>query len=260
MTAPVLEFTRGKTFGPLVIRWETNAIIYKQISAISQTAPVRMTVTGHNIPNGWRAAVSGVKGMVEINVADPSRIRDDEYHQVTVIDANTVEMNEVNAAGFRTYASGGYLQYNTPADLTGQTARLAIKAKAGESNLLKCTVGGVAGTVKPTAAGKDGAVTWVATVSGTPEKEWVAGATYVADDVVDTTDLLRLTTENGRIAIDTSGKTISLTVSAADTALMGWKRGEYDLEMVSSDVVPIVKSLFGEIGKASVGKEVTTNA
>lgn len=46
MTAPLLDFTRGKTFGPLVVRWETNAILYKQISAISQTAPVRMTVTG----------------------------------------------------------------------------------------------------------------------------------------------------------------------------------------------------------------------
>lgn len=260
MTAPLLEFTRGKTFGPLVIRWETSALIYKQISAISQAAPVRMTVTGHSIPNGWRAAVSGVKGMVEMNVADPSRIRDDEYHQVTVIDANTIEFNDVNAAAFKAYTSGGYLQYNTPATLTGYTARMAIKAKAGESNLLKCTVGGVAGTVKPTAAGTDGAVTWVAATSGTPAKEWVAGATYAINDVIDTTDLLRLTTENGRIAIDTSGKTITLTVSAADTALMTWKRGEYDLEMVSADVVPVVKSLFGEIGKASVGKEVTSNA
>ena len=198
MTAPLLEFTRGKTFGPLVVRWETSAIIYKQISAISQTAPVRMTVTGHNIPNGWRAAVSGVKGMVEMNVADPSRIRDEEYHQVTVIDANTIEFNDVNAAAFKAYTSGGYLQYNTPADLTGQTARLAIKAKAGESNLLKCTVGGIAGTVKPTAAGTDGAVTWEATASGTPAKEWVAGATYAINDVIDTTDLLRLTSANGR--------------------------------------------------------------
>ena len=260
MTAPLLEFTRGKTFGPLVVRWETNAIIYKQISAISQTAPVRMTVTGHNVPSGWRAAVSGVKGMVEMNVADPARIRDDEYHQVTVIDVNTLEFNDVNAATFKAYTSGGYLQYNTPATLTGYTARMAIKAKAGESNLLKCTVGGVSGTVKPTAPGSDGAVTWIAATTGTPAKEWVAGATYTIDDVIDTTDLLRLTTENGRIAIDTSAKTITLTVSAADTALMTWKRGEYDLEMVSADGVPVIKSLFGEIGKASVGKEVTNNA
>ena len=260
MAAPLLEFTRGKTFGPLVIRWETNAIIYKQISAITQTAPVRMTVVSHGIPNGWRAVVSGVKGMTEMNVADQTRIRDDDYHQVTVIDANTVEFNDVNASAFKAYTSGGYLQYNTPADLTGYTARMAIKAKAGESNLLKCTVGSVAGTVKPTSAGKDGAVTWAAATSGTPAKEWVSGATYAINDVIDTTDLIRLTSANSRIAIDTSAKTITLTVSAADTALMTWKRGEYDLEMVSSDVIPVVKSLFGEIGKASVGKEVTNNA
>ena len=191
--------------------------------------------------------------MTDLNVADPSRIRDDEYHQVTVIDANTIEFNDVNAAAFKAYTSGGYLQYNTPADLTGYTARMAIKAKAGESNLLNCTVGGVAGTVKPTAVGKDGAVTWIAATTGTPATAWVAGATYAINDVIDTTDLLRLTTENGRIAIDTSAKTITLTVSAADTALMAWKRGEYDLEMVSSDVVPVIKSLFGEIGKTFGG-------
>lgn len=260
MTAPNIEFTRGKTFGPLIVRWETSAIIYKQITAITQTAPVRLTVVGHGIPSGWRAAVSGVKGMTEMNVTDPTRIRDDEYHQVTVIDANTVEFNDINASAFKDYTSGGYLQYNTPADLTGYMARMAIKAKAGESNLLKCTVGGVAGTVKPTAAGKDGAVTWVAATSGTPAKEWVAGATYAINDVIDATDLIRLTSVNSRIAIDTSVKTIALTVSADDTALLTWRRGEYDLEMVSPDVVPVVKSLFGEIGKASVGKEVTNNA
>ncbi len=256
----MLEFTRGKTFGPLPVRWETGAIIYKQISAISQTAPVRMTVPGHGLPAGWRAAVSGVKGMTEMNVTDPSRIRDDEYHQVTVIDANTVEFNDVNAAGFKAYTSGGYLQYNTPADLTGYTARMAIKAKAAEANLLKCTVGGVAGTTKPTTAGADGAVTWVAATTGTPAKEWVAGATYVVDDVIDTTDLLRLTSANGRIAIDNTAKTITLTVSAADTALMDWKRGVFDLELVSADVVPVVTSLLGGICSVAVGKEVTNNA
>ena len=178
---------------------------------------------------------------------------------MTVIDANTIEFNDVNASSFKAYVGRlPAVQHAGRSDRA--TARLAIKAKAGESNLLKCTVGGIAGTVKPTATGTDGAVTWIAATTGTPAKEWVAGATYAINDVIDTTDLLRLTTENGRIAIDTSAKTITLTVSAADTALMTWRRGEYDLEMVSPDVVHIVKSLFGEIGRASVGKEVTSNA
>lgn len=260
MTAHHLEFTSGKTFGPLAIRWESMPVVYKPITSISQTAPVRMTVASHGLTNGWRAAVSGVKGMVDMNVADPTRIRDDDYHQVTVIDANTVEFNDVNASAFKAYTSGGYLQYNTPADLAGYTARMAIKARPGESNLLKCTVGGVAGTVKPTSAGNDGAVTWVAATSGTPEKEWVAGATYVVDDVVDLTDLVRLTSENGRIAIDNTAKTITITVSAADTASMDWRRGVFDLELVSDDVVPVVTSLLGGVCTASVSKEVTNNA
>lgn len=46
--------------------------------------------------------------------------------------------------------------------------------------------------------------------------------------------LLELTTTNGRIAIDDTLKTITLTVSAVDTAGITWKSGVYDLELVSA--------------------------
>ena len=129
-----LEITQGKTYA-LVLRWETEPIIYKAISAIQQTAPVRMTVTGHNMKNGWRVAVTNVKGMTEINAAANS-VKDKDYNPVTVIDPNTIEINAINAAGFKPYVSGGHVQCNTPVDMTGYTARLAIKDKIG-GTLLK---------------------------------------------------------------------------------------------------------------------------
>jgi hypothetical protein len=45
--------------------------------------------------------------------------------------------------------------------------------------------------------------------------------------------LLDLTTSNSRISLDNTAKTITLTISATDTAAITWMRGVYDLELVS---------------------------
>ena len=130
---------QGRTFS-LVLRWETSQIIYKPITAITQAAPARLTVTGHGAPDGWRAAVVSVKGMTEINAEnDPPSAAD--YHPVTVLDANTVEFNDLNAADFKVYTSGGYLQYNTPHDLAGYTGRMKIKDKVGGTVLASTETG-----------------------------------------------------------------------------------------------------------------------
>lgn len=125
-----LVISQGKTFA-LILRWETEPIIYKPITAIQQAAPARLTVVGHGAPDGWRAAVTNVKGMTEINAADPAKVRDSEYHPVTVISADIIEFNDINAAGFKAYVSGGYLQYSTPVDLADFTAQMEIKDKVG---------------------------------------------------------------------------------------------------------------------------------
>ena len=124
-----LLLTQGKTF-TMTLRWETAPICYRPISAIAQSAPVRLTVPAHGCPDGWRAAVTGVKGMAEIN-GEANRLKSGDYRTVTVLDADTIEFNEVDAASFRAYVSGGHLQYNTPVDLTGATARMTIKDKVG---------------------------------------------------------------------------------------------------------------------------------
>ena len=76
---------------------------------------------------------------------------------------------------------------------------------------------------------------------------------HIRGKLEDTTTLLELTTENGRILITnpTIGE-IKLYISATDTSSIKWIAGVYDLEMISgSDVIRLVE------GKVSVTKEVT---
>jgi hypothetical protein len=68
------------------------------------------------------------------------------------------------------------------------------------------------------------------------------------------TELLSLTTENARIALDDSAKTITLTIDADDTAAFEWSRGVYDLEMVSD--AGVVTALLK--GVVKIVSEVTT--
>ena len=204
-----IDILQGKTF-TLVLRWETEPVISKPITAISLAAGApRLTVPAHGAPNGWRCAVTRVGGMKQINAENypPS---DTDFRPATVIDANTIEFNGVTPCDdsgkeWPAYTSGGFIQYNTPVDLTGYTARMEIKDKIG-------------GTLLASADSAD-----------TPL------------DILD-------------IAIDTTGKTITLTISATDTAEIAWKRGVYDLEMVSSSGV-VTAILTGSV---NVTREVTT--
>ena len=132
-----LTIQQGKTF-QFVLRWETTPIIYKPISGITQAAPAALTVIGHGVPNGWRVAVTNVKGMTEIN-ATANAVKDKDYHVATVGTVDTITLNDVNAMGFKAYQSGGVIQYNTPVDLTGFTASMTIKDKKGGTSKLALT-------------------------------------------------------------------------------------------------------------------------
>lgn len=130
-----LLIQKGKTFS-LAVRWSCEPIVRKPITAISlgSGAP-RLTVVGHGLPEGWEAWVTRVKGMTQIN-ASSNPPRDSDLHPVTVIDANTIEFNgitPVDASGkeWPAYTSGGFVEFYTPVDLTGQTPRMRIKDKIG---------------------------------------------------------------------------------------------------------------------------------
>lgn len=119
---------KGKTF-TLVVRWETEPIVRKAITAVSlATGAPRLTVTSHGAPDGWRGMPYAVEGMKQLN--------DIGYQSMTVIDANTIEFNSVtpvddNGRVWSAYTSGGFLMFYTPQSLFGYTARIDIKDKIG---------------------------------------------------------------------------------------------------------------------------------
>ena len=122
-----LAIRKGATFAQ-TLRWEAPPIVWKPITAISLTAPVRLTVPAHGCPPNWRVNVSCNKSMREMDGAKGL---------ATVIDADTIEINTINASGFKPYKGDGYLSYNTPVDMTAMTARKSIKDKVGGSELLR---------------------------------------------------------------------------------------------------------------------------
>lgn len=135
-TAKPLTIVRGKTL-ERAIRWEAKPIVRKAITAISlSTGAPRLTVAAHGIPDGWRGYCYGIKGTKELNVGDPERVTDRDYLEITVIDANTVEFNAINAADFGAYVSGGFLAFYTPRDLTGYICRVKFKDRVGGTVLL----------------------------------------------------------------------------------------------------------------------------
>lgn len=134
-TTQDLTIQQGKTFS-LVVRWETEPVIRKPITAISLAAGApRLSVAAHGLTNDWRCYVTRVEGMKQINAAN-NPPREDDFHPAMVVDSGTVELNDIdpvddNGRVWTAYTSGGFLCWNTPVDLTGYTARMAIKDKIG---------------------------------------------------------------------------------------------------------------------------------
>ena len=164
-----LTILQGKTF-EAVVKWETEPIVYKAITGITQAAPVRITCVGHGVPNGWRVAVVSAKGMTQIN-AENSPPRSSEYVPATVIDSDTLDLNSVNSSLFKPYTSGGYVQYYTPKDLTGYTARMTIKDEVGGTALLSLTTANSRIALDNTAK----TITLTVDAADTETIDWTAG-------------------------------------------------------------------------------------
>jgi hypothetical protein len=131
-----LTILQGRTFS-YPLKWEIEPIVYKPITGITQAAPCIVTAVGHGLPDGWRVVIVSVKGMTQINASNPPK--DNEYVVAKVLTADTIELNTVNAAEYKAYTSGGYVQYNTPQDLTSYIARMSIKDKVGGTELMSLT-------------------------------------------------------------------------------------------------------------------------
>lgn len=135
---------KGKTF-TMAVRWGVEPFVRKAITGISfATGAPRLTVTSHGMPDGWQGAIYGVIGPRQIN-AKNSPPRASDYHALTVIDANTLELNDVtpvddNGKDWPAYVSGGFVMSLTPKDLTGYAARVDIKDKVDGTVLLSSEV------------------------------------------------------------------------------------------------------------------------
>lgn len=164
-----LTFEQGRTFKHTV-RWETTPLIYKPITNALQTAPATLTVPNHGAKDGWRAAVVDMVGMTELNVTSMPP-PDEEMRRLTVVDANTVQFNEVSAALFKAYKSGGFLAYYTPIDLSGYVGRLTVRDRIGGAALLTLTDAGGGVSINASA----GTITLNVTATATAAFTWTKG-------------------------------------------------------------------------------------
>lgn len=122
-----LEIRKGSAEN-IPIRIESSAWQYANISAVAQSAPLRVTAAD-TPPDGWRAAIMNVKS-VGAFAAGSNPPKDSDLHAVTRIDPTTVEFNAINGAAFRAHAGGGQLAWRLPVDLTPYTdARMNVRDK-----------------------------------------------------------------------------------------------------------------------------------
>lgn len=130
-----LLIKQGETF-IFPFWWETEPIIRKPITSIdfSFGAP-RLGVTSHGAPASWRVTVFGVRGCTRIN-AENNPPADSDYHPALIISPDMVELNDINPVddsgrAWPAYIDGGFLQYNSPVDISGFTARMKIRKSIG---------------------------------------------------------------------------------------------------------------------------------
>lgn len=124
----------GETFLP-TIRWGTETLTSKPITAISKAAPVAITATAHGAPDGWPVAVVSAQGMIQINATRyPPAGKD--WHPATAVTVNSITINDISSADYSTYTSGGFLVYRTPMSLVGMTARMRIYDAPVDGTLL----------------------------------------------------------------------------------------------------------------------------
>ena len=126
-----ISICRGATFS-LPLRIEVSPLVYKPITSIANSAPARLVVPAHGLPDGWRVALVGVQGPTRLNSKNwPPKPKD--FYKATVIDANTIELNTVVTLDDTVHvASTGSLVYYTPADLAAFTdAMMQIKSDYG---------------------------------------------------------------------------------------------------------------------------------
>lgn len=119
-----LSITKGKTF-EFAFLYAEDELLYLPITAMTNKAPCRLAISGHGLPDGWPVQVQCVKAPSELNSADG------EHYFATVVNADTVELNTVNAHCWKAFAGSGLLVCRKPANLAGWKARAQVRDRVG---------------------------------------------------------------------------------------------------------------------------------
>lgn len=120
-----IQITQGTTYSQ-TWRWGVQPIVYKPVSAVVAETPLTVTVTAHGVPDGWPVALTELGGFSKGVNARQWPPTGDDFWQASVVDANTLMFNFLDAARFGTYTSGGLIGYYTPTNLAGSTAAFAV--------------------------------------------------------------------------------------------------------------------------------------
>lgn len=125
-----LDIIRGKTFEQ-AYRYSTTHFRYPPITGMPTRIPVRLTVPGHGIPDGWAFRVIDVRQPVELN-SKPG-----QSYIADVIDSSTIEINKLTAGtDWRPFVASGAIAFKQPFDLTGCSARMQVRDRIDGTVLL----------------------------------------------------------------------------------------------------------------------------
>ncbi len=127
-----LRIDQGATFRALLRLMQPNPV-YKLITGIAPTGPVRLTVE-HGLPGDWPVWVEHVRQLPEANRAPLRQLP----HMAQVVTATELDLPGINATGTR--PEGGQLVYRPPLDLTDATAELRLYEEGAEVGTLSVTV------------------------------------------------------------------------------------------------------------------------
>lgn len=124
-----LRLVRGKTCHQVLL-YAGATRKYCPITALVSLAPVRVTVPDHGCPDNWPVRLQGITAPVELNTAEGQALT------ATVVDANTLELNALDASTLGTFTLSGHVVFQQPVDLTGWKARMQVRNKMGGDLLL----------------------------------------------------------------------------------------------------------------------------
>lgn len=124
-----LSIARGKTLEQVML-YSHPHLTYRPISALLTSAPVRFTVANHGIPENWPVRIQGITSPTQLNTEEGKVV------QAFIVDANTIELNEMDASSWGTFEVSGHVVFKTPVVLTGWVFRMQVRSSVGGDVLL----------------------------------------------------------------------------------------------------------------------------